>query len=164
MNLSKDNSIYPLVIYKGWQCLVRPVLYPDGNPGLVLEDIDDGSPVATCTVNLPIQMIKITEMLEEDFPLLLNDHDNSSNIQFVFIKDYSENEGMLRTLQEAGIVDHPIYGNYGVPNCIYASSGYIEQVPFQYICHNELIEEFGKLYEEQTLNIVESHIGEPDYA
>ncbi|HBZ39554.1 MAG TPA: hypothetical protein DEO59_14160 [Balneola sp.] len=71
---------------------------------------------------------------------------------------------MLRTLQEAGIVDHPIYGNYGVPNRIYASSGYIKQISFQYICHNELIEEFGKLYKNQAKTIVESHIGEPDYA
>ena len=160
MNLFRDNSTYPLVIYKGWQCLVRPVLYPDGNPGLVLEDMHDGSKVATCTVNLPEQMIEITDILEEDGYEYV-----ATGATLVFIKDYSENEGMLRTLQEAGIVDDPIFGRYGVPRCIYASSGYIKQIPFQYICHTELLETFKKLYiETQDEQPFSESYREPDYA
>ena len=53
---------------------------------------------------------------------------------------------------------------YGIPRCMYGSSGYIEQIPFQYICHDGLKEQFEKLYENQAKTIVESHIGEPDYA
>ena len=131
MNLFRNNSTYPLVIYKGWQCIVRPVLYSDGNPGLVLEDIDDGSAVATCTVNLPEQMVTLAESIGYGAKL-----DVPTDTLFVFIKDYSENEGMLKLLQEQGIVDDPVYGMYGIPRCMYGSSGYIEQIPFQYICHD----------------------------
>tara|TARA_Y100000034_G_C6864355_1_gene393758 strand:+ start:713 stop:1264 length:552 start_codon:yes stop_codon:yes gene_type:complete len=170
MNLSRDNSIYPLVIYKGWQCLVRPVLYPDGNPGLVLEDIDDGSPVATCTVNLPTQTPKkILNMFKgcfavqpyEDFRTKYgSDTTGSSDIDsefFVFIKDYSENEGMLDTLLKANIIEHfkyyvddeegcPIDALEYADGSFYANSGYIDEIPFVRVCHNELKEQFKKLY------------------
>lgn len=160
MNLFRDNSTYPLVIYKGWQCIVRPVLYSDGNPGLVLEDIDDGSAVATCTVNLPEQMVTLAESIGYGAKL-----DVPTDTLFVFIKDYSENEGMLKLLQEQGIVDDPVYGMYGIPRCMYGSSGYIEQIPFQYICHDGLKEQFEKLYiETQDEQPFSESYREPDYA
>ena len=136
-----NNSLFPTVIFKEWTCIVRPVLYPDGSPGLVLEDANDGSPVATATVNLPSQLREIIEMTEDDGYDL-------SGAMLVFIKDYSENEGMFRALCEGNecIIDDPIYGRYGVPRCIYASSGYIEQIPLQYICHDGLLQGFDQLY------------------
>ena len=57
--------------------------YPNGRIALSLIDYNDGTPVATATINVP------------ELPL---------RPSRVFIKDYSENEGVLTTLVEAGIV------------------------------------------------------------
>ena len=150
MNLSKDNSIYPLVIYKGWQCLVRPVLYPDGNPGLVLEDIDDGSPVATCTVNLPTQRTKIINYLSGEDGCLETYPQDANQHLFVFIKDYSENEGMLKLLVTEGIIDFPYYDKNGIPLEVYGMRG-LTRIPFLYVCHASLIQAFNQLYDELYL-------------
>ena len=80
------------VIYKGWNCnlnksyyFARPVLAEEsGRVALTLEDADDGEPISTCTVNLP------------DEPLGEGE---------VFIKDYSENEGMVEFLVKEGVVE-----------------------------------------------------------
>jgi len=149
-----NNSIFPLVIFKDYQCKVRPVLYPEGNPGLVLEDAIDGSAVATATVNLPVQLMKITDMLKDTFPVqpyeVFHDKYGSDidNKLYVFIKDYSENEGMLETLLKAGVVNHYMQFADSEPCEIFASSGYIEQVPFVYVCHASLIQAFNQLYAE----------------
>ena len=182
MNLFRDNSTYPLVIYKGWQCLVRPVLYPDGNPGLVLEDMHDGSKVATCTVNLPEELFWQIEMLKDCFPSQPyevfrtkhgSDTTGSSDIDsefFVFIKDYSENEGMLDTLLKASVIEHFRYftGLEGHPITVletHTSSGYVDEIPFMRICHDELKEQFKKLYiETQDEQPFEESYREPDYA
>ncbi|AWP23471.1 hypothetical protein C4901_09115 [Acidiferrobacter sp. SPIII_3] len=50
-----------------------------------LSDIETGEPYATATVNIPELPLKSTE---------------------VFVKDYSENEGVLEALERAGIVRH----------------------------------------------------------
>ncbi|WP_205679000.1 hypothetical protein [Aquisphaera insulae] len=71
------------VRFKSWDCLVQKRQYGNGRPALQLIDADDGSPIATATVNLP------------DVPLGKNQ---------VAIKDYGENAGMLKALAEAGIV------------------------------------------------------------
>ena len=142
------NSIFPLVIFKDFQCKVRPVLYPDGNPGLVLEDAIDGSAVATATVNLPVQLMKITNYLADEQGYLEDQSLGSNQPLYLFIKDYSENEGMLQLLVSEGIVDFPYYDEHGTPNEIFASSGYIEQVPFMYVCHASLIQAFNQLYAE----------------
>lgn len=71
------------VRFKSWDCIVRKCQYDNGRPALQLIDAEDGSPIATATVNLP------------DVPLGRNQ---------VAIKDWSENEGMLKALTEAGIV------------------------------------------------------------
>lgn len=76
-----------IVQFGQWKC--RPVAkhYMDGDrKALALHDIEDGAPVAIATVNLP------EKACEEDE---------------VFIKDWTENEGMLSALLQAGIVEEP---------------------------------------------------------
>ena len=127
-----NNSSLPSVIFKDWQCTVRPVLYPDANPGLVLEELD-GSPVATATINLP-------EWNKD----LLGYFGDKNNLEFVtgaklfcFIKNYSENEGMLKVLIDANIV-HDLG--------LHVNSGYIEDIPVCEIIDPLLNEAYNELY------------------
>lgn len=69
--------------YKG-DVEVIPTLYFDGTTALQLVATNTGEPIAKATSNLP----------DQDLP---NDH--------VFIKDYSENEGVLDTLTKGGIIE-----------------------------------------------------------
>ena len=71
------------VRFKSWDCIVRKLQYDNSRPALQLIDAEDGSPIATATVNLP------------DVPAGPNQ---------VFVKNYSENEGMLDALVAAGVV------------------------------------------------------------
>jgi len=78
--------------FKKWDCELVRRQYQNGRVALELvawqnvpeQDIFEGEPVATCTVNLP------------QYPLAKDE---------VLIKDYSENEGMLQTLLDAGVVE-----------------------------------------------------------
>ena len=72
------------VNFIGFDCVVEKGEYQNGRPALQLIDANDGAPVATATVNMP------GVDLEENH---------------VFIKDYSENEGMLDALVHARIVE-----------------------------------------------------------
>lgn len=71
-----------------WDTLPRYGKY-HGTERLAIQLIDAGdfSPVATATVNLPE-----VELADDE----------------VIIKDYSENEGMLEALMEAGLVSAPV--------------------------------------------------------
>lgn len=71
------------VQFKKWLCVLKFGQYSNGRTAIELKDSVSGSPVAVATVNVP------DVYLEKDE---------------VIIKDYSENEGMLDTLVEAGIV------------------------------------------------------------
>lgn len=68
--------------YKEWNVELRHVFYDNGRAALQLIDADDGEPVATATTNLP------DEPLEEGE---------------AFVKDYSENRGMLDWLVKNGL-------------------------------------------------------------
>lgn len=70
------------VQFKKWNCILKWSKYGNGRAALQL--IDDGELVLTATVNLP----------DEDL------EDNE-----VFIKDYSENDGILEVLVNAGIIE-----------------------------------------------------------
>lgn len=70
-----------VVQFKKWTGTIREGKYT--NDRLAMELVDDGGVIAVCTVNLPDQ-----ELLPDE----------------VIIKDYSENEGMLDALVEAGVV------------------------------------------------------------
>lgn len=72
---------------RGYQCRIVAANYVNehggkGRPALQLVDWEDGSPVATMTVNIP------------ELPLGENEY---------FIKDWSENEGMLDAILSCGL-------------------------------------------------------------
>jgi len=75
------------VRFNGWLCDIQYKQYSNGRTALQLTDAADGSPVCTASKNLP------DETLAEDE---------------VCIKDYSENEGMLAALVEAGVISEPL--------------------------------------------------------
>lgn len=73
------------VRFGGYTCNAYRTTYPEGDAtAIYLDDVRDGAAVATATVNVP-----------EANPRL--------GIGAVLIKDYSENEGMMAALEEAGI-------------------------------------------------------------
>ncbi len=72
------------ITFSGFTCNVNITEYRDGNAAISLDDATDGSPVATASVNIP----------EAKLPT-----------GFIFIKNWSENEGMLDALVSAGIVE-----------------------------------------------------------
>ena len=71
------------VRFKEWDCFVVFEKYSTGNHAIQLIDADDGTPVATASVNVPELDLEPNE---------------------VVIKDYSENEGVYEALLQAGIV------------------------------------------------------------
>lgn len=71
------------VRFKQWDCELQRSRYGNGRTALVLIHAEDRDPVATVTVNLP------------DEPLGPNE---------VFVKDWSENEGMVEAMEQAGIL------------------------------------------------------------
>lgn len=73
-----------IIKFKCWNCKLIWKVYGNDRIALKLVDVVDGSPVATATVNIPEEKLLSGETL---------------------IKDYSENEGMLDALVEAGIVE-----------------------------------------------------------
>ncbi len=78
------NRSEKLVRFAGHDCVVQAERYAlNGHTALSLYDARTGEYVATASVNMP------------HAPLAPNQ---------VFIKDYSENVGMLKALEEAGIV------------------------------------------------------------
>lgn len=72
------------VTFLGEVCNVNTSLhYDNGRPSIKLTIAETGEPMATATINVPYVELKEGETI---------------------IKDYSENEGMLKVLEEAGIV------------------------------------------------------------
>ncbi len=71
------------VKFKEWDCVLEYGTYNNQRVTIQLNNAEDGMPIATATVNLP------------DLPLP-PDH--------VFIKSWSENEGIREALQVAGII------------------------------------------------------------
>lgn len=69
-----------------WECELKLEEYYNGNKAIYLFDKETGELVTVATVNLE-------EVLPEGQ---------------VYIKDYSENEGMLEALVKAGVVSEPI--------------------------------------------------------
>jgi hypothetical protein len=75
------------VKFKQWDCSIERGTYSNGRVALQLNDLEDGMPIATATVNMP------------DVPLEPNE---------VIIKNYSENSGISKTLMEAGLIGPPL--------------------------------------------------------
>jgi len=88
------------VRFKRWDCKLVWSYYGNDRRALQLIDAVDFSRVATATVNIPDKALESDE---------------------VFIKDYSENEGMLDALVKAGIVEDTgrrvTTGHVTVPVC-----------------------------------------------
>ena len=121
-----DVRKFPQVLFKTWLCRVIPGFYKDGNVALSLVDVDDGSPVATATVNLPDEkeLLDSYRVWNEDM------RDMQPKVKIpLFIKDWSENQGMLEALYDANIISEPFE---------YAMTGY-ERVPLV-IIHNKAVE------------------------
>jgi hypothetical protein len=76
------------VRFKDWDCLVVKRWYQNNHRrALVLVDKENGSPIATASVNLPDIMVPP---------------------EHVLIKSYSENEGMYEALLKADIIEPSI--------------------------------------------------------
>lgn len=76
------------VKFKNYNCEIRFSKYVNNNRTAIgLFDTENGENVAIATINMPDEYLKEDE---------------------VIIKDYSENEGMLDCLVEAGIISEPI--------------------------------------------------------
>lgn len=74
--------------YKKWDCVVKKSRYQNNNNlALILIDKNDGSCVANITINTD------EILLEPDL---------------AYVKNYSEGEGMLEALQEAGLIEEII--------------------------------------------------------
>jgi hypothetical protein len=71
------------VEFCGFTCSVEISMYPSGNISVTLNDVEDGCPVATATINTNVEL---------------------PSKRHIVIKNYSENEGILEALEEAGIV------------------------------------------------------------
>jgi len=81
------------VYFKHWGCVAKGSHYmSNNNKSISLIDKEDGGPVATATTNL----------VEETIPT-----------DVVFIKDYSENEGMAESLIKAGIIEPEVVSTVG---------------------------------------------------
>jgi len=89
------------VQFRQWKCEVKVAKYQTNNrTAIELVDAEDGEPVAMASLNLPNEPMNKNE---------------------VAIKDYSENEGMLRCLVRAEIVSEPLRivqsGFVSIPIC-----------------------------------------------
>ena len=67
-----------------YKCRFQPGRYGNGNYALRIVDADTGEPIATATTNYENVIL----------------HPN-----YIFIKDWSENRGMLQTLMDLGVVE-----------------------------------------------------------
>lgn len=75
------------VQFRGWDCYAVPgKMYFNSRIAIPLQDPETGEPIATASVNIA----------DDDVPMEPNE---------VFIKDYSENEGMVDALIAAGIIN-----------------------------------------------------------
>jgi hypothetical protein len=70
------------VEFKSWGCYLTTSQYPNGTTAIQLWSVVDGSPIATATCAI----------------------DQKPDSGCVFIKNYSENEGMLDALTKAGVI------------------------------------------------------------
>lgn len=99
--------------FKSCECFIETSMYSNNDRlAIVLCDNTDGEMIAVATVNLPHSHLP-------------DDH--------VFIKDYSENEGIMNILINAGIIDSPT---------LYVPSGYV-QIPMCKL-HPEVMIEYER--------------------
>jgi len=83
--------------YGSYEADMRITTYHNGRTAIQLYDAEDGMPLLTASVN-------IQEFPEEVIEVLCNELGIDKR-RFVLIKDWSENEGVLMSLEEAGVID-----------------------------------------------------------
>jgi hypothetical protein len=140
-NKYKENEMdirnFPQVLFKSWLCRVVPTRYTNtGSLALMLKEVDTGESIATATINM------VDDYAQEQMKESLIEWNIEEGIP-VYIKDYSENQGMLVALQEAGIVSDVID---------YYDSGYV-RVPLVYVMNKELVEWYVDEVESTSTNI-----------
>lgn len=74
------------ITFKRWKCTIVVGVYLDNSKAIRLLDARDGMPIASATVSLAQYQIKPTD----------------GNI---FVKDYSENTGMINALIDGGVIN-----------------------------------------------------------
>lgn len=89
----KKAKMEKKVTFRNWKCIAKTAEYHDGATALLLVDEEDGSPVATASVYLAPETIG-----RDDVP------SDGIHRDQCYIKTWSENEGLLEALEEAGIV------------------------------------------------------------
>ena len=115
------------VQFKNWSCYTKAERYQlNGRLCIILLDTEDHQQVAIATVNLPEYRLK-----EEG--IILNDDQ-------IFVKDYSENEGMTKALIDAGVIEQ-------TPICC-VKTGYVEVSTYRLT--EQAIKEFVKPNEHLT--------------
>lgn len=102
------------VKFRHWDCVVEFAKYRNGRTAICLVDERDDESVATASVNI--------EACSDDQWESFADELNVDPNRLVFIKDYSENEGMLDALVSQGVVENTDIrietGFVTVPLCI----------------------------------------------
>lgn len=84
--VARHNRKVPDIIrFKRWDCRLKWGRYGNDRVALELVDAKSGEPILVATTNIPTESLGPNE---------------------VFIKDYSENEGILEVLVKAGIVKY----------------------------------------------------------
>lgn len=83
--------------YGSYEADMRITTYYNGRVAIQLYDAEDGSPLMTASVNIP-------ELPEEAIEGLCSKLGVDKK-RFVLIKNWSENEGVLMSLEEAGVID-----------------------------------------------------------
>ncbi|WP_317897141.1 hypothetical protein [Aurantibacillus circumpalustris] len=87
------------ITFKQYKCILKKLKYRNDRIAIELVNAKNGEPVLTATVNIPDEALGADE---------------------VIIKNYSENEGVLRVLINASIISFPIRyanDNDGMPVC-----------------------------------------------
>ena len=102
-----------IVKFKQWLCSLHFGKYPNGITAMYLKDLEDGEPVATCTVNVM-----------EHYGIL-------APMGHVIIKEYSDNIGMTQALIDSKIIDEIIYQSIpiGYGDCIIKTCKLIIDIP-----------------------------------
>lgn len=77
-----------VVKFKQWLCVVKKEMYKNGITALTLYEVDSNEKILTATVNLPEYQLQ------------------EAKDDLTFIKNWSENEGILECLVENGIVEN----------------------------------------------------------
>ena len=110
--------------FKHWECALKLGSYSNNRTALCLVDADDGSVVAVATVN-------IVAVSDDEFAKIA-DTIACEKEQLLFIKDWSENEGMFNSLVDQGIVRD---AEISIPTgFVHANVGILNRITEQTAC------------------------------